>query len=133
MEWLNNPHYLLLAELYSRSGEGSLREDVRCYLEGGFVFSSENYFLFGKPVDSAAKATDILSARVFFPWNRIDAWFVAGFSGDMKTALSDGVLPFFLPKIGFCRAFNDRLGLRFYDMERWLVRIQAMQTKSEGE
>lgn len=133
MECWNNPHFHSLAALYASSGEGSLQDDVRCYLESGFVFSTENYFLFGKPVDSAAKATDIMSAQVFFPWNRINAWFVAGFSGDMKTALSDGVLPFFLPKIGFCRAFNDRLGLRFYDMERWLGRIQAMQTKSEGE
>ncbi len=92
-------------------------EDLALHLMHGFVFSTPEYFVMGRPVKSEAHRSLVVNPG--FTWDRqdCDCWHVYLMAGDMGQAWK--CLPWRLPLISLER----RNELRFYkltDVERFV-------------
>jgi len=96
-------------------------EDLALHFEHGFVFSTPDYFIMGRPVPKDAPAEDIVNPAIVFPRAICDCWHCYLFAGDMAAALA--VLPWALPWISFERK-NE---LRIYDMGKFLDHIKERE------
>ena len=67
----------------------------------GFVFSTPDFFVMGRPVDSQEAYSLIREPTYTFDRDRQDAWWVYGLAGDTHKAWN--ILPYHLPLIGFER------------------------------
>lgn len=100
----------------------SFREDLEAHLLHGYVFSTPDFFVMLRPVDSAASYAQVTDPWVTFPPERWDAWWIYLMAGDMKKARA--YFPFILPKIGFERTNKLRYhGFQF--LERYAPRIRT--------
>ncbi len=86
----------------------TFEEDLHAHLVGGFVFSTPDFFVMGRPVVSVAPPIAITDPRVSFA--RSDCWHVFLLAGDIRKAW--GIVPYDLPMMSFERK-NE---LRFYPM-----------------
>jgi hypothetical protein len=86
-------------------------EDLRLHLEHGFVFSTPEFFIMGRPVDSKASPRLIVDPTVRFLSDR-DCWHIYLMAGNCYRAWD--IMPWPLPLFSFER----RNELRFYPMER---------------
>ena len=68
-------------------------------------------FCLARPVASRGLETDILNARIVYPRERWDAWFLAVYAGDVCEVLRQ--VPFRLPLYGW----QKRNRLRFWTAE----------------
>lgn len=84
------------------------------YHERGYVFSSPEFFICGRPVDSSFDGAFFLDPATAFPRESQDAWFVFLGAGDISKALS--FLPYRLPWVIFYRKDGE---LRKYPMARF--------------
>lgn len=85
-------------------------EDLRLHLKFGYVFSTPEFFIMGRPVDSTAEYHLVTDPSLQFP--EPDAWLVYLAAGDLSMFWT--IKPFDLPYIGWER---DN-ALRFYPSER---------------
>jgi hypothetical protein len=83
-------------------GDASLEEDIAHYLGYGLVLSIPTCFALVKPIED--------------PKTKEPAWFVRMAVGQLDELVYH--LPFYLPKICFCRRNDGRL--RTYSMERFM-------------
>jgi hypothetical protein len=108
------PYVLALHAFNHRRSPGSYTWDqmLGWHLNLGFVFSTPDFFIAGRPVPSTAPARDLYDYARDFRADSPDVWYVAIAAGDLCKAW--GILPYHLPLIGF-----DREGeVRFFDLER---------------
>ena len=75
-------------------------EDVDWHLLNGFVFSTPDFFVMGRPVISSAEQSKIVGLHLFPP-GLCDCWHVYLQAGDMSRAW--GMLPWELPLVSFER------------------------------
>lgn len=87
-------------------------EDLSLHLHFGFVHSTPDYFIMGRPVLKAAPIEQIVNCRHIFTGITCDCWHVYLACGDIARAWE--VLPWPLPWISFERK-NE---LRFHELER---------------
>ncbi len=93
-------------------GPRSFEEDLVLHLQNGFVFSTPDFFIMGRPVVKSAEPALILDPAVRFPRDKCDCWLVYLAAGNLGKAWS--ILPWELPWLCFERK-ND---LRFQELDR---------------
>jgi hypothetical protein len=101
----------------------SFREDLEAHLLNGFVYSTPDAFLMGRPVRRDANPEDIVNPWVNF--TDPDCWHCYLFSGSLHHTMS--MPPFKLPWVSYER--KNRL--RFYrwsDIERQCTRYQSSRS-----
>lgn len=103
---MNSPNmspYQILDDLYSRKG---LEFDyyVQCHLRCGFVFSTPEFFIMGRPVCRQWKKEDVFDPETAAPKSLADGWMIHAMAGDTGKAWS--ILPWPLGWIGFQRFDN---------------------------
>jgi hypothetical protein len=81
--------------------------DLMWYLEHGFVYSTPDYFVMGRPV-FAGYSQELITGLYSFPHEACDCWHVYLMAGDVKQAWK--ILPWDLPLVSFER----QNVLRFY-------------------
>jgi hypothetical protein len=86
-------------------------DDLVAHLRFGYVFSTPEYFIMGRPVDSQSE--DYLLLNPSLKFERTDAWLVWLYAGDIQQALN--ILPIDLPYVLFQRK-NE---LRRYSLARF--------------
>lgn len=91
----------------------TFEHDLLAHMQHGYVFSTPESFIMGRPVMRSASPVELFDIEFKFPRSVHDAWFVWTFSGDIAHALR--FLPYRLPWVIFQRK-ND---LRTYPMERF--------------
>lgn len=106
-----------LAAQYGQHGI-SLHQYVRLHLKSGFVFSTPEYFVMGRPVPRTVDPSLIRNPNVTFTREQSDAWWIHGMAGDMGELIR--IMPWPLEWIGFER-FDEFP--RFYKLERLLNRV----------
>ena len=82
---------------------------LESHYQHGFVFSTPEFFIMGRPVDREEAYNLIREPSYTFPPNRCDAWWIYAMAGKVEKAWS--ILPYSLPYIGFER-FDENP--RFY-------------------
>lgn len=87
-------------------------EDLRLHLRNGFVFSTPDFFIMGRPVDSNYPEHCVTDPAYKFASIYADCWHVHVMAGNMSKAW--GILPWPLPFISFQRK-NE---LRVYGLDR---------------
>ena len=100
-------------------------EDLRLHLKFGYVFSTPDLFVMGRPVRKDAGYDQITDPRVQF--SEPDTWWVYLASGDIKNLCS--LLPYPLSSIGWER---DNV-LRIYRSDKVIRACQRLTvSKSQG-
>ncbi len=95
--------------VYSREPcKRTFDEDVLLHLQFGFIFSTPEFFIMGRPVDSTAPAADVVNPGVSFPPESCDCWHIYLMAGNCGKAWS--IMPWHLPLVSWER----RNELRFY-------------------
>jgi hypothetical protein len=89
----------------------TFREDVEAHLLNGYVFSTPEYFVLARPVDSSAPDALVVNPWHAFPAECCDAWLLYLVAGRMDAAWR--LFPYHLPKIGVER----KNVLRYYGFE----------------
>lgn len=77
----------------------------------GYVFKTPTMFCLARPVASRGNEDEILNARIIYPRESWDAWFLAVYAGDVTEILRQ--VPFRLPLYGW----QKRNRLRFWKAE----------------
>lgn len=90
----------------------TFNEDLISHLMNGFVFSTPEYFIMGRPVISTATYEQITDPDHAFPREQCDCWHIHLMAGDTRPAWA--IMPWPLALFSFERR-ND---LRFYPVER---------------
>jgi hypothetical protein len=88
------------------------------HLKNGYVFSTPQTFVMGRPVDITGNRWDILDLSYAFPKASWNCWFVYFCAGDLKNVFT--MMPFSLP---YC-SFEHRNRLRFYSTEQYISRFK---------
>lgn len=96
----------------------SFELDVELHLMFGFVFATPDFFIMGRPVDSAGRHEDIVNPSFEFPKDKCDCWMVYLMAGDVTKVWN--IMPYPLPKV----CFERRNELRFYSLDS-IRRIQT--------
>jgi hypothetical protein len=78
-------------------------EDINLYLQNGFVFSTPDYFIMGRPVDHEQCYEMVTNPEFVFPREVQDCWLVALAAGDDAFAQFFRLEPYPLPYIAFER------------------------------
>lgn len=84
----------------------SLTDDLEAHLVTGFVFSTPDFFVMGRPVIRMAPRPLLLDPWRAFPREGCDCWMVWLAAGDLGKAWS--ILPWPLPWLGFERGMELR-------------------------
>lgn len=90
----------------------SFNDDLLAHLMGGFVYSTPDYFIMGRPVMRSAPQAQIVDPTVAFPKEDCDTWHIYLLAGDPRPAWS--IMPWPLAWFSFERG-NE---LRFYPVDR---------------
>lgn len=90
-------------------------EDLHLHMMNGFVFSTPDFFVMGRGVDSKADPKLIVDSAVVWGRELQDCWHVYLMAGDMTKAW--GVLPYPLPMFSLERK-NELRFHRFEDIAR---------------
>ena len=99
--------------VYSKEANArSFEADLQLHFEFGFVFSTTEFFVMGRPVDSTADKEMILNPAFQFRRAEADCWMVWLASGDLAKAWR--ILPYPLKWM----AFERRNDLRFVELAR---------------
>ncbi len=110
------------AAIYEREPcKRTFQEDLASHLLGGYVFSSPDLFLMGRPIDSDAPYEQITDPC--YKFDRCNSWLVY-LAVCRRTSFLDKLFryePYPLPFIGFER----RNKLRFYRREQLLAKCST--------
>lgn len=104
----------LAASFYADGARGSFRDDLEAHLLNGYVFSTPEFFVMGRPVERAAPEIFILDPWHVFRPADCDAWLIYLAAGDWRKAMA--MLPYPLHWIGWERGGRGR-GLRWYSLD----------------
>ena len=91
----------------------TFEHDLIAHHEHGYVFSTPQSFIMGRPVFKDASPLALFDIEFAFPRELQNAWFVWAYAGDIAHALA--FMPYRLPWVIFQRK-NE---LRTYPMERF--------------
>jgi len=89
----------------------TFEEDLLTHLRYGFVFSTPQFFIIGRPVNSKAGAPAIVDPDIRFDEARCDCWHIYLMAGNFSKAWE--IMPWKLPLISFERK-NE---LRIYSLD----------------
>jgi hypothetical protein len=112
-----NTHAIAVAvAYYAKYSPIPFRDDLLDYLGNGFVVSRPNLFAMGKVIDLAPQPDGDVDREKNHrnPDPGEPTWFIRMAVGDLGELLT--TLPFYLPKITFCRKRDGKL--RVYSVDR---------------
>jgi hypothetical protein len=115
-----------LAEVAARlcsSRGGSFREELEAHLLHGFVFSTPDVFLMGRPVPRSADVSDVWE---YWPAAECDAWFVWLAVGRVGRLFS--LMPWPLPWLGWVRQGRGWDDVHWWPTKRFAARIAAFES-----
>jgi hypothetical protein len=93
-------------EFYAKLGEAhDFERDLGEYLRDGYVWSTPNGIIFGKPVRRDGGSPD---QQWYDNPEECDAWFVKFASGDCGIKHFVNAMPFFLPFTGWMRVLKNK-------------------------
>ncbi len=82
----------------------------------GFVYSTPQFFVMGRPVRRDANAEHITEPTFLFQHDVCNCWFVHAMAGDLSRVWD--ILPWPLGWVAWERILDGTLDLRFYPTER---------------
>lgn len=96
--------------LYTDNSPRTFAEDLTAHMQCGYVYSTPEYLLMGRPVWSKAPQAHINDVWMAFPPQLWDAWYVyafalrhdGGLAGLVKNLLTH--MPFYLPLVAWERS-----------------------------
>ena len=119
------PYAQTVADWQARPRPYSLRHYEDVHKRQGFLFSTPEFYVMGRPVRKYAPMEQILDVEHVFATGTCDCWYVFLMAGDTRKAWS--ILPYELPWMCWQRD-NDPLDeLRFYETRR-LMRLSGVAT-----
>jgi len=89
---------------------------IRWHCMHGFVYSTPDFFLMGRPVVRDAPAIRITEPTYLFNPSDCDCWFIHAMAGNIRGAI--GMEPYELPWYAWERMLDGELDLRFYEASR---------------
>lgn len=123
------PHELIVADWQARPRDRSLRWYEEIHLDCGFVFSTPDFFVMGRPVRKYAPLEQILDVTHHFDPATCDTWYVFQMAGDIRKVWS--ILPQELPWVCWHREGDlepdGTERLRFYETRR-VMRLSGVLT-----
>lgn len=90
----------------------TFEEDLLIHFQHGFVFSTPDYFIMGRPVDLQAEHALIVNPAHIFPREKCNCWHIYLMAGSPKPAWD--IMPW---PLGWF-SFERRNELRFYPVDR---------------
>lgn len=96
--------------LYTEQSPRTFAEDLTAHMVNGYVYSTPEYLLMGRPVWSKAEQSHINDVWQAFPPQLWDAWYVYAFAVAEDRGLADVLtkllrhLPFYLPLLAWERS-----------------------------
>lgn len=116
--------------LYTADSPRTFEEDLSAHLHHGYVYSTPEYFLMGRPVWSGAPQEAINDVWCAFAPCDWDAWYVYAFAlrddqglcGLVKKLLTH--MPFYLPLLAWERSGEP---LKFFSTEQLLTKYAIHQ------
>jgi hypothetical protein len=82
----------------------------------GFVYSTPDFFIMGRHVNSTATEAEICDPCCLFAKDNSDCWYIHAMAGDMKKAFS--IMPWELPMFAWERILAGHRELRLYKLDR---------------
>ena len=106
------------ADLYRRHPQAlPLEGYLMWHLRHGFVYSTPDYFIMGRPVHLCAYPRSLITEHLhIFDQDICDAWYIHLMAGDMSKAW--GILPYPLPWLCWERLVGGRREFRVYEFGR---------------
>lgn len=114
-------------EIAKRLLGDSWLEDLEAHLLGGFVISTPDAFLIGRPVPHGAEVVD---AWEQWPREESDCWFVWCAAGDPRRLLD--LMPFPLPWIGWMRLGRGWREIHWIRASRLRVALAGTEGKAKS-
>jgi hypothetical protein len=96
-------------EAYDFYGEDLFYQILDMHLLFGYVDSTPDYFVMGKPVPHTIAYDDMIDISKTYPIEDCDAWCVYFYAGDMSKIIER--IPFYLPYVVFERKGNTKIYL----------------------
>lgn len=115
---VNRPAWLAARVYHTQQCEKTFQEDWEAHLLFGYVFSTPEYFIMGRPVCSKAPDEEICNPMISFDPDHCDMWHIFLMAGDTTAAWS--CMPYFLPKISFQGKNNNLRKYSFSQLKRKL-------------
>jgi hypothetical protein len=110
---------LKFAEVYKREEcARTFKDDLEIHLLTGFVYSTPDYFIMGRPVDRFGDPEKIIDPTYPFPREQWNCWHIYGMAGDIKLCWSRE--PIVFPWV----SWEKRNRLKFYPMATIRARIE---------
>lgn len=119
------PPAQLVYELYDETSPRTFQQDLQLHLAHGYVFSTPEEFVMGRPVISAAEEEDIRNPAVVFDAEDCDCWYIYAYatrnpSYEKWQGLVEKVLrwmPYELPLAAWDRRRRD--SMLFFPIKRF--------------
>lgn len=115
-----NPYVAMFEKSKELQPEEDFMKLVSYHLQFGFVYSTPDFFVMGRPVNSEADEALIMNPLHLFPEAEWDCWYCHAMSGDMSKAWE--ILPFPLGYLAFHRVHAGVRELTIVDIEK-LIRL----------
>ena len=115
---INRPAWLAAQVYRTQPCEKTFQEDWEAHLLFGYVFSTPEYFIMGRPVCFSASNADICNPMVSFNPEKCDMWHIFLMSGDTTAVWN--CMPYHLPNISF-QGKNNKL--RRYNFDQIKQRL----------
>lgn len=124
------PPAQLVYELYTADSPRTFQQDIQLHFLHGYVFSTPEEFLMGRPVESTADQDDIRNPAVVFDREDCDCWYIYAYATRNPTfenwaGLVEKVLrwmPYALPLAAWERRKHNRM--LFFPIKRFQQIIQ---------
>lgn len=110
-----SPYEAMAAKYRAHPQEREFVWYVAWHLEHGFVFSTPEYFVMGRPVNREAEAAEICEPTWQFAREECNCWYVHAMAGDLRRVWE--ILPWPLGWVAFERIHDGKRNLRFYPTE----------------
>lgn len=120
------PPAQLVYELYTPDNPRTFQQDLQMHLAHGYVFSTPEEFLMGRPVVSAADPADIRNPDIIFDAEDCDCWHIHAYATRNSwpkkcRGLVEKVLrwmPYHLPLVSWDRKRRDEM--LFFPIEKFI-------------
>lgn len=119
--------------LYTADSPRTFEEDLTAHLHHGYVYSTPEYFLMGRPVCSEAPQELINDVWCAFDPHDWDAWYVYAFALSRERGLQGLVkkllthIPFYLPLLAWERSGEP---LKFHSTEKLFTKYAKLHPQS---
>lgn len=120
-----NPYYRMASEYARKPQEMPFSAYVEQHMLTGFVFSTPEFFIMGRPVMSNGYTEDIGNPWHIYDEKKCDCWYVHAMSGDLSKAFD--IMPWNLEWLAFERVRGgkrDMVICKLANMRRLATKVK---------